>query len=258
MNGKRLYYEVAGSGHPLVFIHGFSRDTRLWDDQFETFAKHYQVIRYDVRGFGKSALPTDENDAWSEDVKPLLDHLGIAHACVLGHSMGGWIATYFAQTYPEAPDALILADGGPPVVQLSQESAEFFRLVYDTAKESGIEAAKEIWHNGRVSEPAREKPEVARRLAEMLSDYSGWHWLNIDGSASDPDPSEVQQLGQIRAPTLIIIGERALEWQHARAETLERLIPNARKVVFPGIGHYVMMEDPDRFNETVLSFLADV
>ena len=258
VNGTRLYYEVAGSGHPLVLIHGFSPDTRMWDDQFETFAEHYQVIRCDARGFGKSALPTDESDAWSDDLKPLLEHLGIAHAYILGHSMGGWTATYYAQAYPKATDAMMLVDPALPVVQRSQESAEFFRLVYDTAKESGIEAAKEIWRNSPVSEPAREKPDVAARLEEMLSDYSGWHWLNTDRPVGDLDSSLVQGLGEISAPTLIIVGDRSLPDMHAIADTLQQHIPKAQKVVLPGVGHYSMMEDPNRFNETVLSFLAGI
>ena len=257
VNGTRLYYEVAGSGHPMVLIHGFSRDTRMWDDQFETFAQRHQVIRYDARGFGKSALPSDESDAWSDDLKPLLEHLGIAHAYILGHSMGGWTATYFAQTYPEATDSLILVDPALPVVQRS-ELAEFFKSLWDAGRETGVEAAKEIWRNSPVSEPAREKPAVAARLEQMLSDYSGWHWLNTDRPVRNLDRSLVQGLARISAPTVIIVGDRSLLDTHAIADTLQQNIPNAQKVVLPGVGHYSMMEDPERFNETVLSFLAVV
>jgi pimeloyl-ACP methyl ester carboxylesterase len=60
VNGARLYFEMAGSGHPVVLIHGFTLDTRMWNDQFEVFAQPYQVLRYDLRGFGQSALPTTE------------------------------------------------------------------------------------------------------------------------------------------------------------------------------------------------------
>ena len=68
VNGTCLYYELAGSGHPLVLVHGFSLDTRMWDDQFETFAQHYRVMRYDCRGYGKSALPTDDNYTDADDL----------------------------------------------------------------------------------------------------------------------------------------------------------------------------------------------
>jgi len=110
VNGTRIYYETAGSGHPLVLIHGYTLDTRMWDDQFETFAQHYQVIRYDMRGFGKSAFPTDENYTHPDDLRALLEHLEIEHAHILGLSMGGGTAIDFALTYPEVADALISAD----------------------------------------------------------------------------------------------------------------------------------------------------
>ena len=73
VNGTRLYYEIAGSGHPLVLIHGSTLDTRMWDDQFEPFVQHYTVVRYDVRGFGQSALPTGEPHARPDDLKTLLE-----------------------------------------------------------------------------------------------------------------------------------------------------------------------------------------
>lgn len=100
VNGTRLYYEIAGSGDPLLLIHGSTLDTRMWDDQFETFAQHYTVVRYDVRGFGKSALPAGESYARPDDLKGLLDYLDIAHASVLGLSMGGGIAIDFVLAYP--------------------------------------------------------------------------------------------------------------------------------------------------------------
>ena len=84
VNGTRLYYELAGAGHPLVLIHGFTLDTRMWDDQFAVFAQEYQMLRYDLRGFGKSALPTGGSYAHTDDLKALLDSLHIAHASFLG------------------------------------------------------------------------------------------------------------------------------------------------------------------------------
>lgn len=89
VNGTRLYYEIAGSGRPLVLIHGMTLDTRMWDDQFEPLAAQYQVVRYDARGFGKSAVPTGESYAHTDDLKALLEYLDIAHAFILGLSMGG-------------------------------------------------------------------------------------------------------------------------------------------------------------------------
>lgn len=88
VNGTCLYYEVAGSGEPLVLIHGFSLDTRMWDDQFGVFSRSYQVIRYDVRGFGRSAVPEEDSYTHADDLKRLLEYLGISTPHLLGLSMG--------------------------------------------------------------------------------------------------------------------------------------------------------------------------
>jgi len=256
VNGTRLYYEVAGSGHPLVLIHGFTLDTRMWDAQFEMFAQYYRVIRYDVRGFGKSALPASESYAHTDDVKALLEHLGISHAYVLGLSMGGEIAINFALTYPETTRALVPVDSALGGFQW-QEFGASLESVWSKAKESGVQAAKEVWLDLDLFAPALEKPDVASRLVQIVSDYSGWHFVNEDPGRA-LDPPAIQRLDKVSAPTLIIVGERDLPDFHTIADTLQKGIPNARKVVLPRVGHISNMEDPDKFNEVVLSFLADV
>ena len=74
VNSTRLYYELAGSGTPVALIHGFTLDTRMWDDQFQPLAEHYRVLRYDARGFGRSDLPTDEPFSPHDDLRALLEH----------------------------------------------------------------------------------------------------------------------------------------------------------------------------------------
>ncbi len=98
-NGGKLYYEVAGGGTPLVLIHGGLVNSGLWDKQFYAFAEHFRVVRYDVRGFGQSDLPTAPFSHY-DDVRQLLDFLNIDRAAVLGLSMGGAIAIDFALAYP--------------------------------------------------------------------------------------------------------------------------------------------------------------
>ena len=92
VNGTRLYYEAAGAGFPVLFIHGFTLDTRMWDDQFIPLSKEYRVIRYDMRGFGQSALPTKEQYSQANDLEALLEHLGISDAAIIAHSRGGAVA----------------------------------------------------------------------------------------------------------------------------------------------------------------------
>src|SRR6185436_13829592 len=87
INGGRLYWEAAGEGEPLVFIHGFTLDTRMWDDQWDVFAARYRVIRYDVRGFGQSTVP-DGPFSHQDDLRALMDYLGVDRFHLVGLSMG--------------------------------------------------------------------------------------------------------------------------------------------------------------------------
>jgi pimeloyl-ACP methyl ester carboxylesterase len=266
VNGTRLYYEVAGSGRALVLMHGEPGDTRVWDDQFEPFSWHYQVVRYDRRGFGKSALPSQEGYQGytdTEDLLALLEHLEIGRAYLIGHSAGGNLATLFAITRPETVEALVLVDAVLWGFPRSPEYEEFSAAVYKRAREAGPKAANELFRNNPVSAASRENPAVAARLDAILSEYSGWHWTyngpwRVDPRYGDADRSPAERLEEIIAPTLIIVGDRALPFQQARADYYREHVRGAQKVVFPGVGHSVMMETPTRFNETVLSFLAGI
>ncbi len=254
VNGTRLYYAVAGSGHPLVLIHGFTLDTRMWDDQFDAFAERYRVIRYDARGFGKSAVPTGESYAPADDLRALLEHLGVESAHVLGLSMGGGLAIDFALTHPESTSSLIAVDSILGGYQW-QEFGATLEAVFSAGRESGVEAAKDVWLNSPLFAPALEQPEVASRLKQIVGDYSGWHFVN-QNPARGSDPPAIELLHEIEAPTLVIVGERDLPDFHAIADTLEQRVPNSQKVVLPDAGHMSNMESPDRLDEAVLGFLA--
>lgn len=101
VKGTRLFYEVAGSGEPLVLIHGGQLDSRMWDDQFETFARSFRVLRYDIRGFGGSPIP-EAPYSNAEDLAALMDYLGMAQAHLVGLSLGGMVASDFAVARPSA------------------------------------------------------------------------------------------------------------------------------------------------------------
>jgi pimeloyl-ACP methyl ester carboxylesterase len=254
--GTRLYYEVAGSGRPMILIHGFTLDSRMWDDQFESFAQQYQVIRYDLRGFGKSSLPNSESYSYADDLKALIDHLGVSHAYVIGLSMGGKIAIDFALEHPEATDALVAADSALGGFQW-QDFKRSLESVWARASKSGVQAGKEVWQGLDLFKPAVGKPDVASRLAQMFSDYSGWHFVN-DDPVSELDPPAIQRLNDISTPTLVIIGEYDSPDFHSISSILHEQIIETRKVVIPGVGHMSNMEGPERFNEIVLDFLVNL
>ena len=108
VNGTKLYYALAGSGDAIVFIHGGYCDLRQWDDQGVPFTKHYKVLRYDLRGYGKSAVPVpNQRYTHHDDLKALLEYLGISKAHLCGASFGSAVTVDFALSYPEMCLSLI-------------------------------------------------------------------------------------------------------------------------------------------------------
>lgn len=254
VNGTRLHYEVAGAGKPLVLIHGNTLDLRMWDDQFEVFAARYQVIRYDMRGYGQSALPTTEPYAPADDLMALLQHLGLTHAHIVGLSRGGVVAIDFALSFPVATASLIVVDSGVRGYPWEAFGA-FSEQVRSMAMTSCVGAARKYWLQGALFAPALEQPQVAYRLKEMVTEYSGWHWTNNE-TLRIQDPLPVDRLDSIEMPTLVIVGERDIPDFQAAADIICQRIPDAEKVVIHGVGHMSNMEAPAQFNEIVFNFLA--
>jgi 3-oxoadipate enol-lactonase len=257
VNGTRLYYEVAGTGEAVVLIHGFTLDNRMWDDQFAAFATRYRVIRYDARGFGRSA-PITEPFSTADDLRGLLDYLNVKQAHVIGLSMGGRYAIDFTLKYPAMVKSLVPADSGlagQPIPNVAKELGPAIAA----GKKGDVAEAKRIWLSHSMFDPAREQPQVAAQLKQIVDDYSGWHFAQGLGAQElAVQPPAAQRLGEIRAPTLVVIGERDLPDLQVIADKLAKEIPGARKVVIANAGHMANMEAPAQFNRVVLEFLAGV
>src|SRR5258708_15386584 len=257
VSGARLYYEVAGSGQPLALIHGLGLDLRMWDDQFTTFAQRFQVIRYDVRGFGKSTMPPTEKYSHADDLKALLDHLNISQATIMGLSMGGGIAANFVLTYPAMARVLILVDSALNGYEMSPEWNAQWQEIKLAGANHGPKAANQLWLAHPLFAPARENPVVAARLEQMIADYSGWHWVNRDPQRRI-EPPDCQRLEQIKVPTLILIGQRDLPDFHSMSATLQQHIPGASMTVLAEAGHMANMEGPALLNQLVENFLRAI
>jgi len=257
VNGTRLYYEVAGSGEPLVFVHGFTLDSRMWDDQFDVFAGRYRVIRYDARGFGRSA-GVEGLFSTSEDLRALLTHLGVKQAHVVGLSMGGRYAIDFALSYPGMVKSVVAGDPGLSGQPLPDVVKGLLPAIA-AGKKGDIAEAKRQWLNHPMFAPAREQPLVAARLKQMVDDYSGWHFANGLGAQEQPvQPPAAQRLDTIKVPVLALIGSRDLPDVQVIVDRLATEITLARKAVIPNVGHFANMEAPAEFNRIVLDYLQGV
>ncbi|MDP7578657.1 MAG: alpha/beta fold hydrolase [SAR202 cluster bacterium] len=253
VNGTALYYQEDGGGHPVVLVHGHTVDSRMWDDQVQRLGTKYRVIRYDSRGYGRSAIPSNKKYAHTDDLKALLDHLEVSRAHVIGLSMGGLIALDFALAWPETVSSLVTVDavlGGYDW----NEAGNLIRSVHRTALKHGVEKAKNVWLESALFAPAMEKTKVAASIRRMVTDYTGWHWLNrapIRGN----EPVAIDRLHEISCPTLVVVGQRDTPDFQAIAEILHMGIHNARKTILAGAGHMANMEEPEKFNEILMEFL---
>lgn len=249
VNGTRLYYEVAGSGEALVLVHGFALDTRMWDAQMEALSAQYRVIRYDMRGFGRSALPDGGTYAPADDQQALLRFLGVARAHLCGFSRGGMTAIDFALAYPQMVRTLVAADAVLSGYAWSPDWRARWRA---TCELGDAAAARRAWLAHPLFAPLAEKPDAQARLAQMVADYSGWHWLHRDCLRRT---DAAHALEQMRMPVLAVLGERDLPDFHAIADLLADRA-GAQKAVLAGVGHMSPLEDPAAFNRLVLEFLS--
>jgi pimeloyl-ACP methyl ester carboxylesterase len=254
LNGTTLAYRLAGQGVPLVFIHGHTLDQRMWQPQRDAFAARYQVITYDVRGYGHSGPASPQPHVDIDDLRALLDYLTIDRAHVVGLSMGGGIALDFALTYPARTQALVLVDAA---INGWPWSAAFDAVLapIGTAVQTGeLARVKAAWLGSPLFAPAMDQPAVGEALRQIVGDYSGWHWFNHAAQQS-PQPPAYQRLDQVAVPTLVVVGEHDLDDFRACAAALADGIPGARLVVLPNAGHMATMEQPAAVNEAVLAFL---
>lgn len=258
INDAQLYYEVRGSGEPLLLFHAGIADSRMWDDQFAVFARHYRVIRYDLRGFGRTELPPGLFSN-VEDVRGLLDFLQVMRSHLVGISFGGLIALDFSLAHAERVKSLVLV--APSVSGQDERSEEFQRFVEEEEallERGDLAAATELnlrmWVDGPYRTAAQVDLTVRERVREMQL-----HAFSMpepdDVEVLNPSPSAIGRLVELRVPTLIVVGDMDLPEKLAMAERLAAEIPGAKQQIISGVAHMVNMEKPAEFNRIVLDFL---
>lgn len=252
VNGTKLHYEVMGKGRSVVFIHGGLVDSRMWDDQFAEFAKHYKAIRYDLRGFGKSDFPQTPF-SHVEDLYALLKFLKVDKASLVGLSLGGMIAIDFALEHAEMADALVLTSSSLSGYQSPRNEKSV--AVYKALEEQGAGRAIEMWLEHPFFATGKNNPVYQRRMRIMLADnFKNWA-AEKPISVTWPTPAAIERLAAINARTLVIVGDEDAPNILAIAETLRTKIKEAQKVTIAGVSHHLNLEKPEEYNRIVLAFL---
>jgi 3-oxoadipate enol-lactonase len=263
VNGTTLYYEVTGEGTPIIFLHGFTCDHRNWNPQVKYFSKKYKVITFDARGHGKSSMPDTIPYRSVDDLATLMDFLKIEKAVIVGHSMGGNPAFFYALEHPEKVLGLVLAEGGPVIMdsklinleKLQNYMAEISNLS-NIARKEGIEKAKTVYLNISPVINSVENPKSHELVEAMISGYSGWHWFNRNPQKSYPRGTP-ELFSQIKAPTLLVTGELSNDALKEMVAVQDTYIPDSKKVVLKKSNHMLNIENPSEFNKEMKIFLKE-
>ena len=262
-DGTRLYYEEAGSGAPIIFIHEFAGDHRSWEPQMRFFARYFRCIAYAARGFPPSDIPKD-GERYSQahardDVVGVLDHLKIERAHVVGLSMGGFAALHVGMTYPMRAHSLVIAGCG---YGAEPDKKEKFRAECEVAAASfeadWKDAAKKYAVGPTRVQFQNKDPRGWAEFAAQLAEHSPrGQALTMRGvQMRRPSLYElVDDMKKIDVPTLVVTGDEddpCLE----PGLLMKRSIPNCGLVVLARSGHTINIEEPEAFNRALLEFFT--
>ena len=263
VNGINIYYESHGDGYPLVWSHEFAGDYRSWEPQVRFFTRRYRVITYSARGYWTSDVPTEESsysqDQAVDDLRGLLEHLGIKQAHIGGLSMGGNVALNFGLKHPDMARSLVVAGTGTG----STDPEGFRKNVNSIAQrmqEQGMAAMTDYTRGSARIQFLRKDPHGWQEFADQFYEHSAiGSALTFRGvQGKRPSLFELQdQLTKLEVPTLIMIGDEddpCIE----PSIFMKRHIPYSGMVVIPQSGHAINLEEPELFNRAVLDFLTAV
>ena len=252
----KITYSDRGQGDAILFVHGFSLNKSMWKAQLASLSRHYRCIAPDLRGHGSSqGVPgTYTVDILADDLKGLLNHLGIRRVTLVGFSMGGYVAFAFYRKYPGSVRSLVLADTRPQAD--SPEAKQGRETTAQTVlREGGAGIAKSL--AGRMLAPAsvQQRPALVQSVQAIMTSTPVNGWVgDLRGLAARPDSMDT--LAKITCPTLILVGDQDAVTPPADSRLMAEKIKKAKLVVIPQAGHLAPMEQPRAFNKALREFLG--
>ena len=258
------YYELTGNGPPLVFVHGGFVDSRMWDAQVADFVLDYRVLRYDLRGHGLTG-PSEKRrytvELFAEDLRGLLDALGLGPVALCGLSFGGMVAQAFAARYPERLSALILADTAVSTTLTWSDKLQTYLLaprwlMLPTIRLLGVKrwVRFSFWLASRTrnADWFGADREVSNYVKGAMLEVATTEYVKLYGAIYS---FRQQNLAEVSVPTLLLNGEKESKSVFTHTAQLERLLPHAEVAVVPGVGHTSNMENAAAFNALLREFL---
>ncbi|TAK37783.1 MAG: alpha/beta hydrolase [Betaproteobacteria bacterium] len=265
-DGVRLHYEETGSGTPLVFVHEFAGDARGWEPQLRHFSRLYRCIAYNARGYPPSEVPQDlgrySQERARDDLRAVLDALGLAKAHVVGLSMGAFATLHFGMQYPERALSLTVAGGG-----YGAHPAQYARFQADAQANAQLmrdrgmaHFAATYGHGPTRVQLANKDPRGFAEYLRLLAEHSAIGSANTMAGYQGRRPSLyalTEEMGRIAVPVLIMAGDEEEPCLEA-CLLMKRCIPAAGLAILPRSGHAINLEEPELFNRLLGDFLHQV
>lgn len=256
-----LYYEIHGTGEPLVMINGYADNTRHWFRQLPELAQECKVIVFDNRGAGRSDKPDIPYamQMFAQDISDLLESLKIDAANVYGVSMGGMIAQEFALIYPNKVINLILGCttcGGSHLVMPDADIVAFLLDEERLKRLTPEEAAREMFAITCTQEFIVNNPDVAAGYINATVENAPPAYSLKRQADAILAHDTYERLPQIKAPTLVIAGSADKIMPVENSKLLASRIPDAELIILNNAGHGFFYEAADQANKTILDFLA--
>ena len=259
LGDARLYYEEAGHGDPIIFIHGHSFDHSEWDPQFPDFAKKFRTIRYDCRGYGRSSMPVEGKEFMhAEDLLKLMDKLGIEKAHLVGLSLGGFIATDFLALHQDRVLSVTAASGdilpvARPNEPWSKEGKAKRHEEIIMFKTNGPINQKWEWLESLMKNGGSQLNRIRRPVWDMIYKWDQWQPLQIEPRLLLAN-SVIEKLKnqEIAVPVMVLTGE----FDAGYPNKLLECVPVAKQVIVPNAGHLSNLENPEAFTKLVKQFIC--
>lgn len=258
----RLYYEISGEGDPLIFVHGHSLDRRMWREQVAFFEKHYRVIVYDARGYGKSSKQREDlRFTHCDDLVCLMDALGIEKAHMVGLSMGGFIAGDMLAMHPERLLSCVLAEGhirSTPSINhpMTNEERAAKQASIDAVLKKGMRTYKKEWFES-LMKGGSQAERMRKPLWRQIRKWDGWQATHHEVHCYYArEAMEVLKERKPDVPTLFLSGRRPTGKQRTNPSMMNYL-KHSRHEYIDDSGHMCNMEQPEIFNQKVFAFLAE-
>ena len=254
IGGAHFNYTERGTGTPLVLVHGFPLDNRVWDDQVAALSDRCRVIAPDLRGFGQTRSQEPFSmESLADDLHQLLTKID-ARPCVLaGLSMGGYVALAYDAKYATDLKGLVLVDTRAEAD--SMEARQSREKMIECVRASGAPAvASQMMPKMLAPDAQQSRPQLMQRLRAIMEECPPKTIEHALAAMRDRRDS-CDRLASIAMPTLIVVGDQDAITPPALSEMMNREIPRSKLVVIKGSGHMSPMEQPEQVNQALRQFM---